>query len=480
MKRFLLSWLRRRFEGLLSLLALPLLSLAWVLVGAIRLPRLWLRSRHREGSREKSRTTTLRRWGQFLRRGFQTVRERWWPAMAMERERDLWRYLLILELADLLNSIRPPRSPSPETHRSILVVNLAHMGDILHTVPMLRVLRNHFPNARIEFLAGPWMEELVGAILSVDGVFSYAPHMEVYHRGKMGKCRGFLSEVRLLHALRKREYDLMISCSSGHFIEWVLSQAVCPGAWLGAKASPGIPYHVPYTYRGVDYDSRGYEAARLLSLLAAIGIDEDKAQLEFAVPPEAQKQLDSVLAEKLEGSLRPLVAISPGAGWPGKIWPPDRFACVGKFLQNRFHAEVILVGAHEEVALAQRVAALMDSPPVVLAGQTTVPQLAALLKRCSLVIANDSGPMHMAVALDTPSIGLFGPGFPTKWTAPGARHVGLWHDVACTCWSWHPRSRCTRESPCISAITTAEVNAAIERLDERISWSAPAGRGARA
>ena len=133
-----------------------------------------------------------------------------------------------------------------------------------------------------------------------------------------------------------------------------------------------------------------------------------------------QRWADDFLDKIIYVSGRPLVAIHPGSPIPLKRWRPARFAAVADWLIEQKSAQILIVGARDEISIVSTVQRHMRSKCISVAGETTVSQLAALLKRCNLFVGNDSGPMHLAAAVGTRTVGLYGPGNPRRFGPAGS------------------------------------------------------------
>ncbi len=125
---------------------------------------------------------------------------------------------------------------------------------------------------------------------------------------------------------------------------------------------------------------------------------------------------------------------------------------------------VVIVGTSAEKTLGERVAAENRARVINLAGQTDVGTLAALIEGCKVLVANDSGPYHLGVALNIPTVLLFGPGFHCKWARDRANQRVLRHEVGCRCFPWHPQARCKFDRACMKAISVEEVWQGVKEL----------------
>jgi heptosyltransferase-2 len=288
--------------------------------------------------------------------------------------------------------------------KKIMVRATNWVGDAVISLPALEALKHRYPETEIVLVAKPWMSELYSN--------HPAAHRQIVYDSE-GQHRGPGGFAKLTAALRAEHFDAAI-----------LFQNAFQAAWMAWRA--GIPVRLGYARDGrsvllthaIEVPPRaayGHQAYYYLHLLFRAGV------IEHPEPPrpagEARLVLDD--AEKawahnhlrllgLEGP-RFLVGLNPGAFFgPAKRWPADRYALLADRLIGALHADVLIFGSPEERPLAEAIAKAMKHTPTILAGQTTLRQLMALLAQCRLVVTNDSGPMHLAAALGLPVVAIFG------------------------------------------------------------------------
>ncbi len=329
--------------------------------------------------------------------------------------------------------------------KQILLSRLRFIGDVVLTTPVIRALKRQYPEAAVYYLAeaGP------------AAVLAHNPHLEevivlpdelLPGRAVLTRCR---EQVRFLRSLRKRRFDLAIDLFGN------------PRSALLTLAT-GARYRVGYDVRGRGraYNVKIRRSASIrvvdayLDAVRTLGIpvDDDRTEIHFSA--EDAKWAESWLVERGVDGTRPIVALNPGASWPAKTWSAERFAELARGLIEGLKATVLLVaGPGQREAAAGLNALSGHACPVVETDSLT--RLAALIHRCDLYVSNDCGPMHIAVAAGTPTIGLFGPSRPEIWFpyAKAAGHVALRAETdTCCC-----RDYCTRPTPCIESISPRKV-----------------------
>ena len=287
------------------------------------------------------------------------------------------------------------------------------LGDAVMTTPALAAVREGFPAARIVLLARPLVAELFRHHPDVDEVMVYE---------RPGRHEGALGRLRLGVELRRRRFDGALLLQNAFdaaliaFLGRIPERAGYPTD--GRRILLTVP--VPLTRAILER----HEVEYYLCLLDGLGIPRPvPAALKLAVTGEERETMATRLASLGIGRGAPIVVINPGATYgSAKRWYPDRFAAVADALSAEWGARIVVVGSTAEAPLAGETEAAMRTPPVNLAGKTTVRELMALLSLSSFLVTNDSGPMHIGAALGVPLVAIFGP---TDW-----RRTSPWSERA--------------------------------------------------
>jgi heptosyltransferase II len=290
--------------------------------------------------------------------------------------------------------------------KKILIRGTNWVGDAVMSVPAMREIRRIFPEAHIALLVRPWVRDLYAAADFVDEILEYD------RNGMHGGIRGF---CRMASDLKKKRFDLAI-----------LLQNAFEAALLAWSAR--IPRRIGYARDGrslllteacrIDNEVRAvHQAYYYLEILAGIGLLEkhlwQNKQYPLSIKLGVREEDRNAAREMLRSSGihkgEFIVGINPGAAYgEAKRWFPDRYACVADELAQQYKARILLFGSQSDMPAVEEVAAHMKQPGTILAGRTTLGQLMGLLKACNLLITNDSGPMHLAAALDVPQLAIFG------------------------------------------------------------------------
>lgn len=372
----------------------------------------------------------------------------------------LWRARVRLALLRMIG--RGYARPQPAlTPRSVLLIRPDHLGDMLFATPAFRNLRAALPQARITLLAGPWGQPVVARNPDLDEVrLCSFPGFE-----RQPKAHPAASYRLLFETARtlRGQFDTALVLRFDHW--W--------GAWLAAAA--GIPRRIgydqlatrPFLTDAQPYRAGRHEVVQNAALVAALapGTTGDPAPLRFDIAKPARTWAAEWLRSHGADTVQPLVAIHPGAGAAVKQWPPAAWAQVARGLMEAPGARILLTGGASERPLTDAIAAELSGPVFNAAGQTSLDQLAALLARCRLALGADSGPLHLAVAVGTPTVHLYGPVSAEKfgpWGDP-AHHVVLktaWPCAPCDRLDWPTEALAAHA--CMAAIPVAAVVAAAQ------------------
>ena len=295
------------------------------------------------------------------------------------------------------------------------------MGDVVMATPGFRALRAAFPAARITLLMRPAIAPLLEGNPWFDEI------LPVHSSG-----RSPLSLLREGLALRRCQFDLGL-CLPDSFSA-ALHLRIAGVARVVGYAGTG---RGPLLHQSVDppwgASSRALVARErhVLGLVEAVGAPARGTQLELFVTPEEERQAEIILAQPKGRADAPLAALAPGASYgPSKLWPAESFARVGDALADA-GAQVVLLGAPSEATLIARVRAAMHSPAIELIAPGSLGVLKAVLRRSKVLVCNDAGARHVAVAFGVPCVVMFGPTSLEKTNLNLSRVQALSTDVPC-------------------------------------------------
>ncbi|MGH2458656.1 MAG: glycosyltransferase family 9 protein [Chloroflexota bacterium] len=336
--------------------------------------------------------------------------------------------------------------------RRLAVVRALHVGDLLLATPALRALRRGFPAAEITLIGLPWARDFVSRFRRyVDRLREFPGYPGLLEVDvDPARTRAFLAEER------GYRYDLVVQMHGN-------GRASNPFALdLGTTRVVGYYESEPPDglWLGAPYPDDRHEVERDLGLARLLGLSVDDTRLEFPLLAEDVASAKTLLAPA--DFSRPTVGIHVSARAPARRWPTERFAAVADALVERFGAQVLVTAGPGEEATARAAVDAMAHCPLNLAGRTTLGSLAAVIRCCDLFISNDTGPSHLAVALDTPSVTIFGPADRQRWAPLNqVRHPIAYQPVECSpCPYWE----CPIDHRCLRRIEPSQVVALASRL----------------
>lgn len=338
----------------------------------------------------------------------------------------------------------------------ILVIRLDRLGDVILSTPVFEELRRRFPHAFIAAMVRPACRGVVEHHPAVNDVIVYE---------KEGAHRSAWATVRFARSLRRYEFDtalILHPSNRSHWIPWLARIPVRLG--YDRKCSWLLTHQLPHRKQ----EGAQHEAAYTLELLRPFGIRPGAPRPSVQILPKAAERVAALLERAGIQPSALLVAMHPSASCISKRWMPERFAQVADRLAAEHGARICLVAGAEDAAHARAAERAMHQPVVNLAGALTVAELTALLRRCRLLVSNDSGPVHLAAAVGTPVVAIFGRNqrglSPQRWGPLGEGHVVLHKEVGCVTCLAH---NCDIEFLCLTSLSVEEVYRAAVSVLER-------------
>jgi heptosyltransferase I len=303
----------------------------------------------------------------------------------------------------------------------ILIIKPSSLGDVVHALPVLHLLRRRWPDAKISWLVAPYCSGLLEGHPDLDEVI-------IFDRRRFGTAwknpSAGLDLISFKRDLRRRGFDCVIDLQGLFRSGWLAWQTRAPLRIGFANAREWA--WMFYTQRIPIATMEQHAVDRYLKVATALGCPHEPPEFHFALTDG-----DRAATAAMAGNAEPYAVLLPGANWQTKRWDVEKFAALIEPLRQRFGLRSIVAGGPDVLDLARQIDGALN-----LAGKTNLPQLVALLERASLVIANDSGPMHIAAALGTPLVTIFGPTNPIR-TGPYDRPDSVVRvDIPCSpCYS---------------------------------------------
>lgn len=330
-----------------------------------------------------------------------------------------------------------------------LIIRLSSVGDILLSTPLLRILRQRYPECRIDYLVKREFGEII----------RHNPHLSSVIELEPGSFEVLRSMRR---SLRSTRYDLLIDIHGG-----LRSRYLAAGHRNVVRISKRTVTRFVLISTGIDLYSKPARsvAQRYLDTVSSFGVDDDGRGLEVHIPDELCRQT----AARVRGAL---IGIAPGASYGTKMWHGAGFAEAGVSLAQETGAGILLLGSGSDAARCGEIEADIHARDagievMNMAGQTTLLEAAALMDHCRVVITNDSGLMHLAAARKRNVVALFGPTVQQFGFAPfGTEHVVVENrGLSCRPCSRHGTDRCPKgHFRCMNEISSARVIDAAHRL----------------
>ena len=336
----------------------------------------------------------------------------------------------------------------------ILIVRLSALGDIVHALPVLAAIKKAIPSASVDWL----VEENYASILSIASGLRRRVIVRArrsFETADSVSFGGLLGYVQAASFLRSQKYDAALD------LQGLIKSAV----WARASgASRVIGFDVAslrepqagalYT-ETVTPPNASHVIEKNLSVLSALSLTADAMALPLS--PSASEPTTAAIATA--GGPRRYIVLNPGAAWPNKRWPPDRFGALAAALRDHTGLQSLVTWGPAEHELADTVVNAASGAAIA-APATSVSDLAVLMRDAALVVSGDTGPLHIAAAMGTPLVGLYGPTWPERNGPWDPNDVVISRAGVCVC---HHKRQCLRGAPCIDEITLQEVVAASEQ-----------------
>lgn len=352
----------------------------------------------------------------------------------------------------------PGPPPNLSNVRRIGVFKFRNIGDVLMITPALRALRERFPAAEITVAVNSVTDGMLHGNPHIDRVLTYERH-----RKKSALFSRIAYELKFAKMIRRSRFDLTVDFTSGDrpagysfisgagvrlaFRDWQGRFNWRNRAYTAAFVAPRTPLH---------------EVERHLLLLNHIGIPSTDKRLCLVVDPAAREWATKTLQPQRP---RKIVHIHPVARWLFKCWDDRKMAAIIDWLQQEKKAAVVVTSSDNprELAKTDGIASLCQIPPVILSGPVSLLQLAALSEQADCFFGVDTAPMHIAAAVGTPAVALFGPTNPESWRPWCERQITLRKECRC---DRAGRQDCdwSKVRDCLQQITVAEAQAALSKF----------------
>ncbi|MDE3156544.1 MAG: glycosyltransferase family 9 protein [Acidobacteriota bacterium] len=347
----------------------------------------------------------------------------------------------------------------------LLIVRLGSLGDIIHALPVAAAIRRAFPRSRIDWLVSARQRQILDLVPVIDrrvvlGGTGAAAAVDHPEDAAFPGAGGALEAIRYLRGVH---YDVALD------LQGLLKSAVLARASGAARVIGFSTRYLrerlarPFYTEVHEPSGARHVIEKNLSLLEPLGIRQFAVEFPLeAVSSDVVRQVRERTGSGPDGRF---ALLNPGAAWPNKRWPPERLGALAAGIGDRYGLPCAVLWGPGEEALAERVVET-SAGAAVLAPQTRIADLVALTRAASLIVSGDTGPLHIATAVGTPIVGIYGPTAAERNGPWAAADVTVSRWAICDC---HDKRRCRRAVPCLLDVPVDEVLAAVGRRLENLS-----------
>lgn len=343
------------------------------------------------------------------------------------------------------------------SYKNILIVKLSAIGDVIHALPVAAVLKRQFPEAKITWVVEKPAYDLLTNNPCIDDII-------IFDKPKFKSLAGLLANGRdLSNQLKDKKIDLALDLQ-GLFKSAAIVYLSGAPMRLGYCNMRELSHLVSKPVVGPNHN--GHVVDRYLDVARALGCEvTEPIAFPLYITSQEAASAEAIAAQAGLRQDNRYVVLAPGTNWPTKCWPVKHFAALSDLLYQD-NIIPVLIGGSGDNRLAEDITALTAIPPVDLTGKTSLKQLAHIIKQAGCFIGGDTGPMHLAVAVNTPVVALFGPTDPERNGPYGTENKILKVERACQgCW----KRSCPQGETCLETITPELVYQSLTKLSCTIS-----------
>jgi len=353
------------------------------------------------------------------------------------------------EMLQIQNNKRPDEDIN-FYYKRILIIRTDRIGDVILSTPVIKAVRDFYPNAYIAVMVRPYTKEILEGNLNVDELIVY---------DKYGTHRSLWNSIKFANNLKRKEFDLAIILHPTNRVNLITFAAAIPQR-VGYNRKCG--FLLTKKIKHEKQLGRKHELEYSLDVVRALGIQAKDRSLFMPIKQESERYINEIFKRNNLTPQEKIVVLHPGASCPSKRWFPERFAELANRLIEKHNFKIAVVSSKGDLKIANSVIKDIRYPVINLSGETTISQLASLLKKCKLFISNDSGPVHISSAVGTPVISIFGRNqaglSPMRWGPTGKNDKILHKEVGCNECLAH---NCKKGFLCLKAISVNEVIEAV-------------------
>lgn len=333
--------------------------------------------------------------------------------------------------------------------KKILIIEPNWLGDILFTTPAIRAIREQNPDAYIACMTHPRCAEMLEGNSCIN---------EIIFFDERHSHKSILKKISFIKKLKSYKFDIVLS-----FHRSMTKMLICYLA--------GIPRRVGYLSKKRSFlltdpvftsKKAPHRVEYFLNIARSIGVDTKNKNYEFSVSDDDIKDANRILEKEGISKEREFLIVNPGGNWHPKRWSKENYSKLIKKISEIYKKRIVITGSKKDVSLADSIIKEANINAINLAGKTTLKQLAGIMRRSVFVISNDSGPMHIAVSQNVPTIALFGPTSPDITGPYGDSNYTIIHNKPSDCDV--PCYKECEDYRCMEAITVYDVLEALDRI----------------
>ncbi len=362
----------------------------------------------------------------------------------------------------VLEALRRLLFRRPGDPKSILIFKVGNIGDVICAIPAFVAIRRAYPQAKIVLLTSPGKRGAVGGKELLTGA-KYLDDLRVYYSDDIDSAN---KRKTFIEALKREQYDLFIQIPDDYVRFRTLARNMIFAKLIGARSAFGFRVRTIlnlFKNTQVDYSFEKCEVENILDVLNRYAPFGGKVKFDFPSSELTEEKIGKLL-DYLGAGKRTIIVINVGAKREANAWPPERFGEVVKYLVDEYNAGIVFIGSADDaprIAIAAR--QISESHSLILAGKLTLLETVSLVRKCDLLISNDTGAVHIAAAVATPVVGIYGVrNVFGKWFPYGIQHRIIYHrPIPCD----YTKENCIAESVC--SVTANEIEAACDDILKR-------------
>lgn len=365
-------------------------------------------------------------------------------------------FLIDLIGYSLLTIIRFFKKPQniPESIKKILVFKLDHIGDVLMTTPALKVLKLSYPDASLTVVVGSWSKDILKDNLDISEILVYDAY---WFNRNMDRKFNIKKTLNFIKELRKRRFDIFYSLR-GDFMGILMGSLLRIPVRVGFNNGGGgfLLTHPITPIENIHQVEQFLNAIKVNGLTNKYSLKDSDTNKKMKIAiSEAERRFTDTFIGKYSSKNENFIGFHIGAGYPSKLWTPEKYGILIKRLHDDFGIHALLVGGDEDKVILKRIESIIkNTGSINSVGKTNIKETAALIEKCNLFIGNDSAPVHIAAAMGIPVIVIFSAANnPVGWKPFGSNVTYITKDVQC---KYCEKFECI-DTKCMRMITVDEV-----------------------